>query len=62
MRRHDCPWLWLDEPTSALDDTQVVALVALLQSEVRGGRSVAVITHDQRVIAVADKVIEVAHG
>jgi ABC-type lipoprotein export system ATPase subunit len=52
------PLLVLDEPTSQQDDESAQRTVAALQREVDVGRSVLVATHDARLIARADTVID----
>jgi peptide/nickel transport system ATP-binding protein/energy-coupling factor transport system ATP-binding protein len=54
------PLLVLDEPTSQQDDESAVRTVAALQQEVDAGRSVLVATHDARLIAHADTVIDLS--
>jgi excinuclease UvrABC ATPase subunit len=48
----------LDEPTSQQDDESAVRTLAALQQQVDAGRSVLVATHDARLIAHADTVID----
>lgn len=55
--------LLCDEPTGALDYNTGKAILALLQETCRkGGRTVIVITHNQAITAMADRVITVKNG
>jgi putative ABC transport system ATP-binding protein len=47
-----------DEPTAHLDFVQVDGIVRLLRDVAHRGRSVLVATHDERLLHVADRVIE----
>jgi ATP-binding cassette subfamily C protein CydD len=59
LEQAGCEWLWLDEPTASLDDEQVLGLVNLLEGLKSRSKSIVVITHDHRLIELADHVIEV---
>ncbi|GAA1877458.1 ABC transporter ATP-binding protein [Lapillicoccus jejuensis] len=50
------PVLLLDEPTASLDDESARVVVDAIRSVARG-RTVVVVTHDERVAAVADRVV-----
>jgi len=58
----DPPLLLADEPTAHLDRAQVDGILALLRAAVGPGRLAVVATHDERVAAVADRVVELAAG
>jgi putative ABC transport system ATP-binding protein len=47
-----------DEPTAHLDFVQVDGIVRLLRAVARPGRSVLVATHDERLLHIADRVVE----
>ena len=52
-----------DEPTASLDGTSGQRVLDLLRELVAGAdRAVIVVTHDERVVRIADRVIEVADG
>lgn len=51
-----------DEPTGALDSQSGVEVLALLQKLARDGHTVIIITHDPKVAAHADRVIEFRDG
>ncbi len=51
-----------DEPTGALDSRSGVEVMALLEELARKGHTVILITHDPKVAAVADRVIEFRDG
>ena len=57
----DTPILILDEPTSALDDDTVADLIATLRA-LAAGRTTLLITHDARILPLADDVRELADG
>lgn len=55
---HDPPVLLADEPTANLDHVQAAGVIELLR-DLRGpGRLVFVSTHDQRLVPVADRVLD----
>jgi putative ABC transport system ATP-binding protein len=56
----DPPVLLADEPTAHLDHVQVEVVVSLLRRLASPGRTVLVATHDDRMIAMADRVIEMS--
>jgi macrolide transport system ATP-binding/permease protein len=51
-----------DEPTGALDSQSGVEVMALLENLAREGHTVIIITHDAKVAAHADRVIEFRDG
>jgi len=55
---HDPPLLLADEPTAHLDRVQVAGVLTLLRRLVEPGRLAIVATHDDRVLAIADRVVE----
>jgi putative ABC transport system ATP-binding protein len=56
----DPPVLLADEPTAHLDYVQVEVVLRLLRRLTDGGRTVIVSTHDDRMLALADQVVELA--
>jgi putative ABC transport system ATP-binding protein len=56
----DPPVLLADEPTAHLDHVQVEVVVTLLRRLAGPGRAVLVATHDDRMIPLADRVVEMA--
>jgi putative ABC transport system ATP-binding protein len=57
---HDPPLILADEPTAHLDYIQVDGVVRLLRDLAAPGRIVVVATHDERMIPLADRVIELS--
>ena len=55
---HNPPLILADEPTAHLDYIQVDGLLRLLRSLASPGRVVVVATHDERMIPLADDVVE----
>lgn len=51
-----------DEPTSELDHRSSDQVLAVLSAAAAAGSSVVVATHDERVLAVADRVLMLRHG
>lgn len=49
-----------DEPTASLDDANAQMVVDVLRTFAEGGAVVVVATHDERVIAASDRVLELA--
>ena len=47
-----------DEPTTHLDYIQVEEVLKVLRTLASGGRVVVVATHDQRLLSLADHVVE----
>ncbi len=58
----DAPWLLLDEPTTHLDPPHQVALVRLLQRQVRAGVAVACVLHDLTLALLADHLVVMQTG
>jgi putative ABC transport system ATP-binding protein len=56
----DPPLVLADEPTAHLDYVQVEGVLRLLRRLTDGGRTVIVSTHDDRMLALADQVVELA--
>jgi putative ABC transport system ATP-binding protein len=54
----DPPLLLADEPTAHLDYTQVEVVLRVLRGLAQPGRVVLVSTHDERIVPLADRVIE----
>lgn len=54
----DPPLLLADEPTAHLDYIQVEGVLALLRELAAPGRSVVIATHDERLMPLADHVVE----
>jgi len=55
---HDPPLVLADEPTAHLDYIQVEGVITLLREIARPGRVVVIATHDERLIPLADRVVE----
>lgn len=55
---HDPPLVLADEPTAHLDYTQVDGVLRLLRTLARPGRIAVVATHDERIVPLADRVVE----
>jgi iron complex transport system ATP-binding protein len=58
----DAPLLLLDEPTTHLDPPHQVALVRLVQRQVRTGVTVVSVLHDLSLALLADRLIVMDHG
>ena len=56
----DPPLIVADEPTANLDHVQVETVLRILRSLTKRGRTVIVSTHDQRLLPLADQVVEMA--
>ncbi len=56
------PVLLLDEPTAGVDDAAGAVIRELMRDEARRGTGVVVATHDQRDVAVADRVVALEAG
>jgi putative ABC transport system ATP-binding protein len=54
--------LLADEPTGNLDAATGASVIALFQELARGGMTVLVVTHEERVSAVADRVLHLEAG
>jgi putative ABC transport system ATP-binding protein len=57
---HNPPVLLADEPTAHLDYVQVEGIARLLRSLAAPGRAVLISTHDDRLLPLADRVIDLA--
>jgi putative ABC transport system ATP-binding protein len=55
---HEPPIVLADEPTAHLDYVQVESVLRLIRSLAQPGRSVIVATHDERMLPLADVVVE----
>jgi putative ABC transport system ATP-binding protein len=51
-----------DEPTGNLDSAATLDVLRLLDSLRRGGQTLVVVTHDERIAATADRVISMRDG
>jgi putative ABC transport system ATP-binding protein len=56
----DPPVLLADEPTAHLDHVQVEGVLRLLRDLARPGRLVVVSTHDDRIVPLADRLVDLA--
>ena len=60
---NDAPVLLCDEPTASLDGATGRGILATLRDLARrGGRALAIVTHDERVLSIADRLIHVVDG
>jgi putative ABC transport system ATP-binding protein len=57
---HDPPVIIADEPTAHLDYVQVEGIARLLRTLAAPGRAVVVSTHDDRLLPLADRVIDLS--
>jgi putative ABC transport system ATP-binding protein len=57
---HDPPLILADEPTAHLDYIQVESVLRLLRELAEPGRIVVVATHDERLLALADRVVHLS--
>ena len=55
---HDPPLVIADEPTASLDYIQVEGVLRLLRELAAPGRVVVVATHDDRLVPLADEIVE----
>ena len=55
---HDPPLLLADEPTAHLDHVQVEVVLRVLRQLASPGRLVVVATHDDRMVPLADRVVQ----
>ncbi|MEO7398959.1 MAG: ATP-binding cassette domain-containing protein [Ilumatobacteraceae bacterium] len=55
---HDPPLVVADEPTAHLDYIQVESVVNLLRELAAPGRVIVIATHDERLLPIADRVVE----
>jgi putative ABC transport system ATP-binding protein len=60
---HEPALVLADEPTGNLDDDTAESVLDVLESVTRAaGRTLLVVTHSDRIIARADRVLELKHG
>jgi len=59
---NDAPVLLCDEPTASLDGATGRGILATLSELARGGRAVVIVTHDERVLSIADRLVNVVDG
>ncbi len=59
---NDAPVLLCDEPTASLDGASGRGVLATLRELAQGGRAVVVVTHDERVLSIADRLVNVVDG
>ncbi len=59
---NDAAVLLCDEPTASLDGVTGRGILATLRDLARSGRAIAIVTHDDRVLSIADRVIHVVDG
>lgn len=59
---HDPPLLLADEPTANLDAVQVESVLTTLRDLASPGRTVVVSTHDDRLLPIADRVVDLRPG
>jgi putative ABC transport system ATP-binding protein len=57
---YDPPLLLADEPTAHLDYIQVESVLRIIRELAQPGRIVVVATHDDRIVPLADRVVELA--
>jgi len=57
---HDPPLVLADEPTANLDYIQAESVIRLLRDLAGSGRQIVVSTHDDRMLPIADKIVEMA--
>jgi putative ABC transport system ATP-binding protein len=57
---HDPPLVIADEPTAHLDYIQVESILSLIRELARPGRLVVVATHDERIVPLADRVLDLS--
>jgi len=59
---NDPPVILADEPTGALDSASGQEVMALMKELHHGGKTVIIITHDERVARHADRIIRIQDG
>ena len=59
---NDAPVLLCDEPTASLDGGTGRGVLEALARLARGGRAVVIVTHDDRVLPIADRLVHVVDG
>jgi hypothetical protein len=58
---HDAPFLLLDEPTSNLDSLNEAVILKSLREE-QNGKTIALVSHRESTMRIADSVYSVEHG
>ena len=58
----DNPIILADEPTGALDKKTGKEIMAILKDLSREGKTVIVVTHDESVAEIADRIIRIEDG
>lgn len=56
------PFIIADEPTASLDRDNAISVIEALKLCATSGQTVIVATHDADILAIADRVITLAHG
>ncbi|HEY6003828.1 MAG TPA: ABC transporter ATP-binding protein [Anaeromyxobacter sp.] len=59
---NDAPVLLCDEPTASLDGNTGRGILDTLRQLARSGRAVVIVTHDERVLSIADRLVHVVDG
>ena len=59
---NDAPVLLCDEPTASLDGATGRGILATLRELASRGRALAIVTHDDRVLSIADRLVHVIDG
>jgi len=59
---NEAPVLLCDEPTASLDGSTGRGILTTLRGLARSGRAVAIVTHDERVLSIADRLVHVIDG
>lgn len=59
---NDAPVLLCDEPTASLDGETGRGILETLRDLARRGRAVVIVTHDERVLSIADRLVQVVDG
>lgn len=59
---HDPPLILADEPTAALDKETGRKVVTLFEELADEGRTILMVTHDNRILDVADRIIRMVDG
>jgi putative ABC transport system ATP-binding protein len=59
---NDAPVLLCDEPTASLDGDTGHGILETLRDLARRGRAVVIVTHDERVLSIADRLVQVVDG
>lgn len=54
--------VWADEPTGNLDSAAAESIIGLFEEISNGGQTVALVTHDPKVGASADRIVTVSDG